>query len=266
MRQFKDSPVVQAISRADEMNRTRSDVVQTRVGKERGAVVGLNEIDRAAVMPSTDLVVSKEARARSAARKAAEAPTAQELKILQSLDSPVPVDFRNTGLQDAVDYIGTIMNMTVVIDKAALDDLRLTYTTQVTFVVKKPITARSALRGVIGPLGLTYVVTEGVVFVTTPARAREFMKVKVYDVAGLVQLDFWDADPRFRWLNAMMLIDTIVNTVDPDSWEQRGGPGAIRYNDPTRSLVVKRDIGIQGERVCPARHRRASAEHAPSWR
>jgi hypothetical protein len=195
-------------------------------------------------MPGSDLPISTEGRARASARKAAEAPTAAELKILQSLNAPVPVDFRNTGVQDAVDYISTMMNLTVVLDKAALDELRLTYTTPVTFVVKKPITARSALRGVIGPLGLTYVVTDGVVFVTTPQRAREFMKVKTYDVAGLVQLDFWDADPRFRMLNALMLIDTIVNSIDPESWEQRGGPGVIRYHDPTRSLIVRQSAEI----------------------
>jgi hypothetical protein len=244
MSRFRDNPVVQAVTRSNEVKQVQSEIVQMRVAKEGGVTSGLNEIDRAAVMPSADVSFSKEARARAAARKAAEAPTAQELKILQSLDSPVPVDFRNTGLQDAVDYIGTMMNLTVVLDKAALDELRLTYTTPVTFVVKKPITARSALRGTIGPLGLTFVVTDGVVFVTTPARAREFLKVKVYDVAGLVQLDFWDADPRFRWLNAMILINTIVNTIDPDSWEQRGGPGVIRYNDPTRSLVIRQSAEI----------------------
>jgi hypothetical protein len=245
LKQHRDDPIVQAVSRADEVKRNQSEVVQTRVAKERAAAAGLSEIDRAAFMPSADLTISKEARARVAARKVADAPTAQELKILQSLNAAVPVAFRNTALQDAVDYIGTMMGMTVVLDKAALDDLRLTYTTPVTFEVKKPITARSALRGVIGPLGLTYVVVDGVVLVTTPARAREFMKVKVYDIAGLVQLDWWDADPRFRMLNAMMLIDTIVNTIDPESWEQRGGPGVIRYNDATRSLVVRQSAEIQ---------------------
>jgi hypothetical protein len=243
--QYKDHPIVQAISRTEEIKRNQSEVVQARVAKERAAAAGLNGIDRAAVMPSSDLTISTEARARVAARKAADAPTAQELKILQSLNAPVPVAFRNTAVRDAVDYIGTMMGMTVVLDKAALDELRLTYTTPVTFEVKRPITARSALRGIIGPLGLTYVVVDGVVLITTPTRAREFMKVKVYDVAGLVQLDWWDADPRFRMLNAMMLIDTIVNTIDPESWEQHGGPGVIRYNDPTRSLIVRQSAEIQ---------------------
>ena len=36
----------------------------------------------------------------------------------------------------------------------------------------------------------------------------------------------------------------IVTSIDPDSWEQRGGPGTIRYYAPTRSLVIRQSAEV----------------------
>jgi hypothetical protein len=36
----------------------------------------------------------------------------------------------------------------------------------------------------------------------------------------------------------------IVQMVDPESWETRGGPGIIRYYPPTRSIIVRQSAEI----------------------
>src|SRR5206468_3370731 len=141
--------------------------------KDRGAAAALNNVDRTAVMPKGDIEFPKDFKDKTAQRKADTAPTAAELKVLQALNSAVNARFKDSRLEDAMDSLSTVMGLTIVIDKASLDDLQITYDTPVTFAVRQPVAARTALRAILRGLGLTYVVREGTVFVTNPARARE---------------------------------------------------------------------------------------------
>jgi hypothetical protein len=244
LQQFKDHAVVQAMTQAEDVKKWRADSGEIRTQKERSLGANLNEVDRSAIAPVGDMVFPKDFKAKMTARKNPDMPTASELKALQCLNTNLPVNFKETGLQDAIEFISTMMNMPIIIDKGALDENKLTYTTPVTFVVRRPLSARMALRGILYPLGLTYVVVDGVIYVTTPVRAHEYMKVKVYNVTDLVQVDWSDGNPVKRTLNAMLLIDMITSTVDPDSWEQRGGPGVARYYDPVRGLVIRQSAEV----------------------
>jgi hypothetical protein len=92
-------------------------------------------------------------------------------------------------------------------------------------------------------MGLTYVVHEGVVFVTTPEKAKAYLVTKTYYVGDLVKpIGFFELGSEE--LNVVMLIDMIVQMVDPESWETRGGPGIIRYYPPTRSIIVRQSAEI----------------------
>jgi hypothetical protein len=41
-----------------------------------------------------------------------------------------------------------------------------------------------------------------------------------------------------------MLLDMIVSTVDPESWEVRGGPGTIRYVPAKQAIVVRQSAEV----------------------
>jgi hypothetical protein len=204
---------------------------------------GLSGIDRAAVPPRGDHARPPDWRERTARRKADTAPNEEEKRLLKALETPVDARFKNTRLEDAVNSISKAMGLPVVFDATALGEQQLTYDSPVNFAVKKPVAARTALRGLLGGLGLTYVVREGVVFVTSPQRAREFLVTKVYSVADLVvPIDFWQFGGEA--FNVAALIDLIVTTIDPESWEQRGGLGSIRYHPPTRALIVRQSAEV----------------------
>jgi hypothetical protein len=47
------------------------------------------------------------------------------------------------------------------------------------------------------------------------------------------------ANPNTTDQNAQELIDVIQETVAPNSWEPRGGPGRIRYFAPRQVLVIR---------------------------
>ncbi len=85
-------------------------------------------------------------------------------------------------------------------------------------------------------------------FVTTPARAREYLVTKTYYLGDLVtpvgNPFFPVGNPLEEAFNVQMLIDTIVTSIDPDSWDVRGGPGTIRYYAPTKSLIVRQSAEV----------------------
>jgi hypothetical protein len=247
-RDFKDNAVVQAVRRLDSVVAGRQDAAETRVLKEQRANDALANIDRTAVSPGRDIEFPKDFKERTAARRADTAPTAEELKIMRALNTTLNADFKDSKLQDAIEYLATVSGLTMVIDKSALDDVQASYSTPVTFVLKHPVSVRTVLRGILGGLGLTYVVNrEGVVWITTTPRAREFMVTKSYNIADLaIPVGFqWFPDAQ-EALNVLSLIETIVTSIDPESWQNRGGPGTIRYFAPTRTLIIRQSAEIHG--------------------
>jgi hypothetical protein len=247
-RDFKDNAVVQAVRRVDAAVASRQEGAETRALKEQRANDALNSIDRSAVVAGRDMEFSKDFKERTAARRADTAPTAEEMKLMRALNTTLIANFKDSKLQDAMDYLATVSGLTIIIDKSALDDVQANYSTPVTFVLKQPVSVRSALRGILGSLGLTYVINrEGVVWVTTTQRAREFMVTKTYNVADLaIPVGFNFFPDAQEALNVLSLIDLIVTSIDPESWQQRGGPGTIRYFAPTRSLVIRQSAEIHG--------------------
>jgi hypothetical protein len=168
--------------------------------------------------------------------------------MLKAFNSEITPRFNDSRLEDAVDYLGTITGLPILLDKASLDDLLINYDTRVTLALKRPVAARTALRAVLRQVGLTFVARDGVVHATTPARAREFLITKTYPVADLVSpIDPLDPFAGNRLANALTLIDLIVTTVDPDSWEHRGGAGVIRYYDPALALVVRQSAEVHAQ-------------------
>jgi len=247
-RDFKDHAVVQAVRRVDAVVAARQDAAEARALKEQRANDALSNIDRTAIAPGRDMEFPKDFKERTAARRADTAPTAEELRLIRALNTTLNANFNDSKLQDALDYLATVSGLTIIIDKSALDDVQANYNTPVTFVLKQPVSVRTALRGILGNLGLTYVINrEGVVWVTTTARAREFMVTKTYNIGDLaVPIGFNFFPEAQEALNVLGLIETIVTSIDPESWEHRGGPGTIRYFAPTRSLVIRQSAEIHG--------------------
>ncbi len=237
---------LQAQVTARRVDEQRAGAAATRQEMERSALAGLGAVDRAAVVPRDELTVPPEFKERAAKRRADTAPTAAELKILQALNTPVDAKFKDSPLQDVAETFSTLIGLPVVLDKGALDDNRLDYATPVTFGFRGRMAARTVLRALLAQLGLTYVIKDGVVFVTTSARAREFLVTKVYSLGDLV-IPTWDLANPFQneFANAAMLIEAITSTIDPLSWDFRGGAGTIRYYPPLRALIVRQSAEMQ---------------------
>jgi len=247
-KQFPDNVAVQVLTGINQVSERRDEAKAIQQDKDRGISSTLNNVDRTAVMPRGDIEFPKDWKEKTAQRKADTAPTAAELKVLQALNSPVNARFNNSRIEDALDSLSTVMGLTIILDKASLDDLQITYDTPVTFAVRQPVAARTALRAILRGLGLTFVVREGTVFVTTPARAQEFLVTKAYYLGDLIKPignPFAPVgDPLLEALNVASLIQMIVTSIDPESWDVRGGPGSVRYYAPKMGIIVKQSAEV----------------------
>ena len=108
------------------------------------------------------------------------------------------------------------------------DEAGVKYDTPVTLKLKA-VTVRTVLKMVLRDLGLTYVIKDEMIQVTTPDKAKDMMIIKVYSIADLVRNRF----------EAAMLIDLIQTTIEPQSWRANGGTATLMYNPVTLSLVNK---------------------------
>ena len=113
-------------------------------------------------------------------------PGSKEREIYQSLDKPVSNwQFNESPLRDVKQAIEDQFRIPVEIDGRALEDMGLDLDTPVTQNLSG-VSLRSALKRMLGPLDLAYIIKDEVLLITTKEKAEENLVVKVYPVADLV--------------------------------------------------------------------------------
>ncbi len=169
--------------------------MELKVAKQRNFMDVIYSIERSALpFPDEPPLVYPDAevwRELTAARKerysamdlASRGPA--EKRILDALKSPTTLEFIETPMQDVVDYLKDLHGIEIQIDKKALDDIGLPTDMPITRNLRG-ITLRSALRLTLRELGLTYVIEDEVLLITTPEEAENRLTTKVYPVADLV--------------------------------------------------------------------------------
>jgi len=152
--------------------------------------------------------------------------TEEEKKIEQALDKPITVAMQNTPLKDFIDFIRSATGLNVYIDRVALEDEGVALDTKVT-VNAKNLPLRTVL-GTLKSLNLTYLPQDGQLVITSETQAGDTLITRIYPVGDLCK----DADD----LNE--LVDVIHNTIQPDSWDEVGGPGTVVPWTRGTSLVI----------------------------
>ncbi|MFM7136592.1 MAG: hypothetical protein ACKO1M_05930, partial [Planctomycetota bacterium] len=113
-------------------------------------------------------------------------PGSKEREIYQSLDKPVSNwQFNESPLRDVKQAIEDQFRIPVEIDGRALEDLGLDLDTPITQSLSG-VSLRSALKRMLGPIDLAYIIKDEVLLITTKEKAEENLVVKVYPVADLV--------------------------------------------------------------------------------
>jgi hypothetical protein len=155
--------------------------------------------------------------------------SAAELSIEQALRSPSKMDFLDDPLLDAATYLENLHNITIKLDRSALEEVGMTVNDTVTAQVDG-VSLRSALDYVLRDLDLTYIIQDEMLLITTLDREEIATETRVYALKGKLTSD------------VNMLVEYIPKVIEPQSWAEAGGEGEIVAYGP--GLII-----LQTQRV-----------------
>ncbi|HEY3392981.1 MAG TPA: hypothetical protein VGK58_09755 [Lacipirellulaceae bacterium] len=148
------------------------------------------------------------------------------------------LEFTDTSLEEVVGFIQESYGISVQLDASALEEEGIDPQEPVTTQLHG-ISLRSALRLMLKQLGLTYIIQDEVLIITSPTEAEAQLITCVYDVRDLLH--------RTSGVDFDSLIDTIVSCISTKTWAENGGGEAqIRPLQPGL-LVIAQTRGIHEE-------------------
>ena len=158
--------------------------------------------------------------------------SAVEERIEQAVEEIVSVDFHGTRLDDAIAQLSARHHVPMRLDNKGLTDAAVDPSAG--DMLHARVIAGAALNLMLDEFDLTWTIQDEVLKVTSKERADEILTTKIYPVSDLI------GTARI-WGPAMMIV---TNTIQPDSWDDNGGPGSIQVLPQGDLLIIcqKRDV------------------------
>jgi len=240
VRDDKKSAAGAAASRINQITGRVADAreLRTRSGDRFMGTIG--QVVKSAVPAASEYELPPDWLERTKKRSPEAKLTAEEKALLEALKKPVKVDYNMETFQSVLDNLTKQTGQNILIDKQSMEEANVTYDTPITLRFNKPVSARTALKRVLADVGLTYVIRKEHIEVTTIARAKEMLTTRTYyigDLIGIANPLFPAIANQFQAIQAIGMILSQIQGIDPESWEARGGSGTITY-DPVRMVLV----------------------------
>ncbi|NOX53666.1 MAG: hypothetical protein GXP27_04370 [Planctomycetes bacterium] len=103
------------------------------------------------------------------------------------LQRRLAVQFLETPLEDCLNWISEELKLDILIDRAALAEEGVTADTPVTLEIRYTrLTVATILDLILKPLGLSYLIDDGFLRVTTAVECEEAEQLRVYDCSDLI--------------------------------------------------------------------------------
>ncbi|MFN0020739.1 MAG: hypothetical protein ACKVP0_20970 [Pirellulaceae bacterium] len=156
-----------------------------------------------------------------------------ERRILAALESSTDFECANAPLLEVMDDFFRKHRIPFVLCHSKLEESAVDLEMPLTLKMKGA-TLHAVLHSLLEQAGLTYVICNDVLEVTTPEDAGNRMRTVVYDVRDLVIVkDGIDFDS---------LAELITTTVNPDSWDDGSGPGPLQDFSPGWLVFSQTDL------------------------
>ena len=172
-----------------EMARNYETAQELREAREKGFVETLRQVEMSAIPIPDDPPIrypDGERWRRLTSRRRATAEPAAEARIREALGSETELAFTQVSLATVVDYLAQRHGIEIQIDAQALAGIGLPTDVPVTLSVKG-ISLESALRLTLRPFGLTYVIENDWLLITTREAASRRVTTRIYRVDDLVR-------------------------------------------------------------------------------
>jgi hypothetical protein len=249
-RKYPNNPAAQAAKRISDVNERLADARRLQKEKEErtNKVIG-SDITKSATPPKDDIEFPPpEQWARLTKARAKKQLTEKEQTILKTLDSSIKADFKDSRLEDVIDYLQTRTGLSIILDKAALEEANASYDTLITANFKQGVSVRTLLRVVLAKANLTYIVKDEAITVLTPERAKTMLVTKTYYLGDLVAYTDVTLGPVLTQVKLLAagreIVEMIKGSVDPSSWRDNGGEGTIVFDPRTLSIIVKQTAEV----------------------
>jgi len=114
------------------------------------------------------------------------APTAIEQDLLAIFNEPTDLAFSDVPLRDAMEFLRDLYKVNFMLDVTALRDEGIDETTPITIEISG-VTLRSAMRLVLEPLALTWIIRDEVILITSRSKVESQFLTRVYPVGDLAE-------------------------------------------------------------------------------
>ncbi|HLW64416.1 MAG TPA: hypothetical protein VKS79_03790 [Gemmataceae bacterium] len=274
--QYPDNPAAKVMGTNAFLNARIREARDTLAEMEKRSQYAMNEVTRSSLPANGDVEFDKKRWGEITKARKAEPLSQKEKALIAALNKMVTPNFRNTKLEDALDTIAQLTGQTIILDKKGLEDVNTSADTLINFSLPREVSVRTVLRKILKDNDLTYVIKDEVIYVTSISEARRFMTTKAYYVGDLTvgnSIQNGAALSTYPFLNvngmivpnnpalsaqagvqladrqeletAEMIRKMIIDSIDPQSWKENGGPGTITYDRTTKSFVVRQSAEIQ---------------------
>jgi hypothetical protein len=197
------------------------------------------EVPEASAAPAQGPAEQEPDEARDFCRCIGDTDSPSVSKINRALRGPLHsqgLDFVESPLEEVANFLQDDYGIPIQLDLSALEEIGLSRDEKVTVNLHN-ISLKSALRLMLKQLGLTSMIRNEVLMITTPEEAETHLETCVYDVNGLVD----DTSRK----NIEALVDTIISCVATETWADNGGGEAeIRVLQPGL-LVISQTQTVQ---------------------
>ncbi|RIK84182.1 MAG: hypothetical protein DCC68_01990 [Planctomycetota bacterium] len=173
------------------------------------------------------------------AKKRRELATGQKA-IEVALDKKVDAQLIQLPLRQFAEWIEEECGIQVEIDNRCVGDAGLDPNAMEISLDMRGITLRSLLHHALRPFDLTYVISHGVLLITTRDAAAAQLVVEIYPAADLIR--FRDSSGAISE-NAEHVIELVTTACSATSWDAVGGSGTISQFDGL--LVVGQSQDVQ---------------------
>jgi tetratricopeptide (TPR) repeat protein len=188
-----DNPAIGALAELARMNKRVREAEKIKADKENMFLLGMNDAEKEG--PFVDIENPVKVHLASSMRAARRGTldsqmirsrSQAEYEIELKLDKPIQIEFNQTPLDQAVENLRTVTGLPLVIDQASLDSEGLSAVKPVTVKPGMAVSTRNILTFTLEQAGLSFVIENDLVKVTSTRKAKGRLFTKVFSVADLV--------------------------------------------------------------------------------
>jgi hypothetical protein len=192
------TPVAASVNAAGQLQRYDAELELIRAMRHRNFLAALHQVELSLIPFSGEPPIVYPAaekweeisrspwrNARSSAVDIAGKGKTKEQRIQDALEADVDLEYPETPLKEVIEDLKERFNIPIVLAGKKLEEAAINLETPVT-VNLKGISLRAGLRNMLGDLGLTYLIKDEVMQITTPEDAGAQLITKVYRVGDLV--------------------------------------------------------------------------------